>query len=120
VFTLFEEDDMKKNERSPDLYAPSGSAMLQAKLRDVLVDAAMTGQATTGRGLLRVLCDAGTTGSITWEFKPIALCDEELDEWPALGGLLAGYDPETEVVIAFVDAGASFFRVSVDSRDVSR
>jgi hypothetical protein len=107
---------MKKKERGPDPHtAPGGSAMLQAKLRDVLVDAAMTGQASTGRGLLRVLCDAGTAGSITWEYKPIAHCDEELDEWPALGGLLASYDLETEVVVAFVGDGASFFRLRVEA-----
>ena len=107
---------MKKKARGPDAHnAPSGDSLLQTKLRDVLVDAAMTGQAAMGRGLLRVLCDEGSAGSMTWEYKPIARCTEELDEWPAMGGLLSSYDPAAEVVIALVNDGASFFRLRVEA-----
>ena len=105
---------MKKNPHDADAIDPStGAIRLETTLREVLVDAAILGQTQSGRGMLRVLCDTGSTGSVTWEYKPVDLCAEELDEWPMLAAAISGYDPARQVVIALMNDGLTFFMIDV-------
>lgn len=90
------------NEGSP---APP-SRFFETVLRDIVVDAAAVGQGMSGRGVLLVRYDSV---GITWVYKPVAECGEEVSEWMELEGLLSLYDPTREVLVGLL--GDGFFRL---------
>jgi hypothetical protein len=85
-------------------------ARLGRTLVELLVDAALTGQAAAGRGLLYVQCEAE---SLSWAFKPRAECADDIHEWKELESLLAAYDLAREVIVGVSSSGVEFFRLRV-------
>lgn len=88
-------------------------ASLASRLLDLLVEAATDEQDMRGRGVLCVKCDSSGLG---WTYKLVGECAEEVSEWAELKGLLSGYNPDAEVVIALFDEGAEFFCLPLVAR----
>lgn len=101
--------DMKARKKTIRDQPRDASSMLSQELMGLLVDAALEGHNTSGRGVLAVRTD---THSLVWTYMPVAECGAEFGEWADLEPLLAGYDPSTEVVIVLNNSG-EFFRVPV-------
>jgi len=85
-------------------------AAFAGRVIGTLVEAAVTGQGMSGRGVLWIHCDSE---SLTWTYKQVQDCADEMREWPELERLVSGYEPKTEVVIAIFDGSAEFYCLPV-------